>query len=174
MAIRIGEDGTIISSEGEIPQGQNPIIGEDGSIRLGNQPVEPSYSAPSGMRVPPSSPLENRTAQQPEQVDQADSSSRTVVEGMRPGNPGASARPVSTIEYELQMKKAELASCIRLAPIVVCVAFIVIALAMGTFVPAIVSLVAAVPIFQDIVRYGTVSNAVDRLTEELKDASGGA
>ena len=48
MSIRIGEDGSIISSEGEIQQGQNPLIGEDGSIRLNEQSASGGRSSYGG------------------------------------------------------------------------------------------------------------------------------
>lgn len=170
MAIRIGEDGTIISSEGEIPQGQNPIIGEDGSIRLGNQQADQGYLAANTMRIPPSSPLENGGAQQSVSGDSANGASQHETERRQSSNAGTNTRPISTIEYELQVKKAELGKSIRPAPIVVCVLFIVIAFAMGNFIPAIVSLIAAVPVFQDIMHRSEVSNDINRLTEELNQA----
>jgi len=173
MAIRIGEDGSIISTEGEITQGHNPIIGEDGSIRLGDQQMAPGYSTTNVARIPPSSPLENGGAQQTTERETSNRTSQTEASGQSRSNSTAT-RPVSTIEYELQVKKAELNKCIRPAPIIVCVLFIVIAFAIGNFIPAIVSLIAAVPIFQDIMRRSEVSNEVNRLNEELNNARRGA
>lgn len=170
MSIRIGEDGSIISSEGEIQQGQNPLIGEDGSIRLNEQPTSGGRSSYGGVRRPPSSPLMNSTNGQ-----QAGSSSE-VSENVPSSNHVASrrrSRSASTIEYELQVKKAELGRCIRPAPIVVCVVFILLSILMSSFVPAIVSACAAVLIVMDFVRRSQVADEVQQLESELGSVQGG-
>lgn len=168
MAIRIGEDGTIISSEGEIQQGQNPLIGEDGSIRLSSQPA--SSSTPSGgSRRPPSSPLQNAGSNQASGTRGSSSSSQAT----RPAS--RNSRSISTIEYELQVKKAELSKCIRPVPIVVCIVFLLIAFLMSSYIPAIVSLIALVLIVMDIVKRSSVSEEIHTLESELKNAqTGGA
>lgn len=80
---------------------------------------------------------------------------------------------MSTIEYELQVKKAELGRCIRPAPIVVCVIFILLSILMSSFVPAIVSACAAVFIVMDFVRRSQVAEEVQRLEGELEKAQSG-
>lgn len=160
MTIRIGEDGTIISSEGEILQGQNPMIGDDGSIRLGSLSSAVDCSSVNPARTPPPSPLENNgTAQEEEPVPLSRGSSSFT-------------RSASTIEYELQVKKAELRKCVRPAPIVVCVLFVVIAIAMGNAIPAVVSLAAAVPIVKDVMKRSEVSAEIDRLNAEFALVNG--
>ena len=172
MSIRIGEDGSIISSEGEIQQGQNPLIGEDGSIRLSEQSASGGRSSYGGARTPPSSPLTNstngqRTGSSSEASENAPLSDHAASRG--------SSRPVSTIEYELQVKQAELRRCIRPVPIVVCVIFILLSILMSSFVPAIVSACAAVFIVMDFVRRSQVADEVQQLESELGRArSGGA
>lgn len=68
MAIRIGEDGTIISDGVEVPQQGRTIIREDGTIETTS--VDSGYVPPRPQvyHAPPSSPLENRgrTQQQPQ------------------------------------------------------------------------------------------------------------
>lgn len=170
MSIRIDEDGSIISSEGEIQQGQNPLIGEDGSIRLNEPPASGRRSSYGGTRRPPSSPLENSVSNQ-----QADSSSEASGNDPSTGLSASnrSSRTASTIEYELQVKKAELGKCIRPAPIVVCAIFILLSMLMSSFVPAIVSACAAVFIVVDLVRRSRVADEVRQLESELGRAQGG-
>ena len=170
MSIRIGEDGSIISSEGEIQQGQNPLIGEDGSIRLNDQPTPGRRASYGGARRPPSSPLMNSTNSQ-----RAGSSSEASENASLADHAASrgSSRPMSTIEYELQVKKAELGRCIRPAPIVVCVIFILLSILMSSFVPAIVSACAAVFIVMDFVRRSQVAEEVQRLEGELEKAQSG-
>ena len=172
MSIRIDEDGSIISSEGEIQQGQNPLIGEDGSIRLNEQPASGGRSPHGGARRPPSSPLTNsangqRAGSSLGASENAPSSDHAASRG--------SSRPASTIEYELQVKKAELGRCIRPAPIVVCVIFILLSMLTSSFVPAIVSACAAVLIVMDFARRSQVADEVQQLEGELgRTQSGGA
>lgn len=172
MSIRIGEDGSIISSEGEISQGHNPLIGEDGSIRLNEQPVSDGRISYGGARRPPSSPLANsvngaREGSSSEATDNTPSSRHASSHG--------SSRSAGTIEYELQVKKAELGKCIRPVPIVVCVIFILLSALMFSAVPAIVSACAAVFIAMDLVRRSQVAEEVRRLESELERVqSGGA
>lgn len=170
MSIRIGEDGSIISSEGEIQKGQNPLIGEDGSIRLNEQPASGGRSLYGGTRRPPSSPLTNSANGQ-----RADSSSGTSENAPLSEYAASrgSSRSASTIEYELQVKKAELGRCIRPTPIVVCVIFILLSMLMSSFVPVIVSACVAVLIVMDFLRRSQVADEVQQLESELGRAQGG-
>lgn len=170
MSIRISEDGSIISSEGEIQQGQNPLIGEDGSIRLGEQSAPASRSTYNGIRRPPSSPLSNSADDQ-----QAIPSSETNADTLpsRHVTSRGSSRQASTIEFELQVKKAELGTCVRPAPIVVCVIFILLSILLSSFYPAIVSACAAVFVVKDLVRRSQVAAEVQHLESELSMARSG-
>ena len=167
MSIRIGEDGSIISSEGEIQQGQNSLIGEDGSIRLNEQPASGGRSSYGGTRRPPLSPLTNSTNSQragssSDACENAPLSDRVaLLDG---------SRPVSTIEYELRVKKAELRRCIRPVPIIVCVVFVLLSILTSSFVPAIVSACAAGFIVKDFARRTQVVDEVQQLENELRRA----
>ncbi|WP_143412125.1 hypothetical protein [Arabiibacter massiliensis] len=181
MVIRIGEDGTIISSDGETLQGQNSIIGDDGSIRLDVPASVPEYPVASVARTPPSSPLENigtipgagqHSAADSTQSEEAGTVSSSQVSRSTPRISSRPTRTRASIEYELQVKKAELRKCIRPIPIVVCVLFAGIALALGNVVPAVVSLGSLIPIVKDILRRREVSDAISKLDEELGKADG--
>lgn len=167
--LRIGDDGSIISSDGEIQQGNDPIIGEDGSIRLGQQPVSTGRSSYADRRTPPTSPLESG--------GQNSSSMQNETERVESASSGRAAatntRSVDTIEYELQVKKAERKKCIRPMPVAVCVIALLIAFLMSSFVPAIVSVCSGVFIAMDAIRLSQVSDDVSRLESELSKARGG-
>lgn len=165
MSIRIGEDGTIISTDGDIQQGQNPLIGEDGSIRLSGQSLSLSQSRAMHSRRPPTSPLEGGSNNRRESTNSSASSSTSLQASNE-----VYSRSVSTIEYEIQVKRAELGKCIRPIPIIICVVSVLLAVLFSTPLFFMVSAITAVPIVIDVFRRSQVSEEVRNLELELKKA----
>lgn len=170
MSIRIDEDGTIVSSDGAINQGQNPLIREDGSIRLNEGSGASVGSAYVNTRRPPSSPLENSSG-----INQSVLGEQNNAQDTFSGRGASSAllRNMSTIEYELRVKRAELSKCIRLAPIVVCIAFILISFLASSLIPAIISAGAGVLVIVDLVKWTQISEEVQGLEKEFEQARNG-
>lgn len=168
MSIRIGEDGTIISSEGDIQQGQNPLIAEDGTIRLGGQSIPVTQSSTTYARRPPASPFENGFSDNGSGNDEERISDALPSGTSSRAESWNSSRSADTIEYELQVKKAELNKCVRPIPIMVCVAFVFLAIVFSIPWLAVVSAIAAVATMMDLFKRSQISEGVRKLETELK------
>lgn len=153
--IRIGDDGTIISSDGDVAQGENPIIGADGTINIGQ---EPSVIVPHRTTAP-ASPLEEGAVRSDGELIPAPSQRQIQT-----------SRPVQSIEYDLSIKRAEAASSVHLGPIVGMVAIIMFAVATGLSMLAWAAILPGISVVRDLAHRSEASAEVQRLEDELESA----
>ena len=159
MAIRIGEDGTIINDD-QVISSSGTIIRDDGTIESSNIV---SSSAPQRNYVAPVSPLENggnRQSQMSEepQVPVAQPEHRIST---------ATIKSIADLEYDLMVAEGHVRGSVPKTPIIVVVIMLICSIAIHP-VFLIGTAIAGIMVFMGFSKKSTHEEEVQRLKNEIE------
>lgn len=161
MAIRIGEDGTIINGDEVISSG-GTVIRDDGTIESSSIAPSPAPQRSYVSHAAPVSPLENGVSRQTQQP----AASQPTPQPER-RNSTANSKSIADLEYDLMVAEGHVRGAVPKTPIIVAIITLLCGLAIHPIF-LIGTVIAGIMIFTGFSKKSTYEEETQRLRNEIE------
>jgi len=162
MAIRIGEDGTIINGD-QVISNSGTVIRDDGTIESSNIASSPAPQRSYVSHAAPVSPLENGGTQQ----NQTTTTTPTPVTQPDRRASVATTRSIADLEYDLMVAEGHVRGAVPKTPIIVAIIMLICGIAIHPIF-LVGTVIAGIMVFMGFSKKSTHKEEVQRLKNEIE------